>query len=86
MDKKQCIDILKNIRKKIEGGKTVAELKAYVDGQIEVLEALSDSDDCPSNNGWNSGIHVRGVDNSQSTAPTTAPKTAMPRFRGADMA
>lgn len=84
MDKKQCIDILKNIRKKIEGGKTVAELKAYVDGQIELLEALSDSDDCPSNsNGWNSGIHVRGVDNSPSTA---APKTAMPRFRGADMA
>ena len=84
MDKKQCIDILKNIRKKIEGGKTVAELKAYVDGQIEVLEALSDSEGCPStNNGWNSGVHVRGVDNSQST---TAPKTAMPRFRGADMA
>ena len=83
MDKKQCIDILKNIRKKIEGGKTVAELKAYVDGQIEVLEALIDSDACPSSNGWNSGVNVRGVDNSQST---TAPKTAMPRFRGADMA
>lgn len=83
MDKKQCIDILKNILKKIEGGKTASELRAYVEGQIEVLSALMDSDDRPSNsNGWNSGVNVRGVDNSQST---TAPKTAMPRFRGADM-
>lgn len=82
MDKKQCIDILKNILKKIEGGKTASELKAYVEGQIEVLAALINSDACPSNNGWSSGVNVRGVDNSQST---TAPKTAMPRFRGADM-
>ena len=82
MNTLECINILKKVRQRAIGS-TVTQLIDYIDGQIDALQTL-DNTSINAVPGLSNTLPRDYVECGETTAKISP--SALPRFRGADMA